>query len=921
MLGLMWNVSSAQAQSNVPAPGSSVGPGLVMVDDQIVPAASIVRGKSRGDLETFSLFPNVRKWTDGLVYYTYNDNMSAAKRAIFEAACREWEQYANLRFIPRAGQPNYIIVTSTENVSNSRIGMTGGGQVMNLADWANKLTAMHELAHALGVIHEQSRPDRDTFVTIRPENIEDSLEFNFAKIGGALNQTDYDFESMMHYSRKAFSINGQDTITTNAGYTQFQNVMGQRSRASGGDKSGMARIYGEPVVSGEALTPKFPKTKDKLTATPTGAAAGASADSYSYVWRKNGVVIPREITNTLDLSVEGNGDKGDRITVQITGPDADGVVGTEEAAVTVVNSAPVTPARQFSTDNTRTVEEKLAGTDDDNDSLTFTVVTNAERGALTLSREGAFSYKPAPDYVGTDGFKVAANDGQTSSLPATISINIVRGNQPPVLANSNLRATINLPFNTQLDGTDADGDTLNYFVRRGSLPDGINLSSDGTLFGRPTKLQTTEATVFVTDGNGGTTEAKLIIEVRNDDRAPIVSATIAPTTPRTKDTVTVTATISNPTGGAVTTVYNFLVNGKSVQSGSSNTLDLSVAGQGDKGETVSCEVTATNEGGGKGVGKASVKVLNSAPFARSGTGSAEANVLKAFDLGGFDADNETLKINIVGKPANGVAEVGPDKDGVIRLFYRSRAGYRGTDVIRFTVSDSDVTSTNVSTFAIGVRNTAPPENRAPVAGDTTINTFVGESVTKGLLGSDPDGDALTFRVINNARYGKSEIKRDTDGLWKLFYTSLNRFFDSDRVTYIAIDSKGKPSNVATITINFGNRAPVAKGNRISVASGEPVSQPLFADDPDNDAVRFRLVNNPRYGKGEIKRDEQGAWRVYYQSLKGYVGPDRINFIAIDAAGKQSEPATIEISVIRVTETPSAGAALQSGTDAPSGGGA
>ena len=92
-------------------------------------------------------------------------------------------------------------------------------------------------------------------------------------------------------------------------------------------------------------------------------------------------------------------------------------------------------------------------------------------------------------------------------------------------------------------------------------------------------------------------------------------------------------------------------------------------------------------------------------------------------------------------------------------------------------------------------------------------------VVKGLLGSDPDGDAITFRVVNNARFGRSEIRRDTDGQFKLFYTSLNRFFGPDRVTYIVTDSQGKESNVATVNINFVNRAPVAQGNRVQVRFG------------------------------------------------------------------------------------------------------
>ena len=102
---------------------------------------------------------------------------------------------------------------------------------------------------------------------------------------------------------------------------------------------------------------------------------------------------------------------------------------------------------------------------------------------------------------------------------------------------------------------------------------------------------------------------------------------------------------------------------------------------------------------------------------------------------------------------------------------------------------------------------------------------------------------------------------------------------------------------------------------MQVASGELVSQFLFADDPDNDAITFRLVNNPRFGTGEIKRDAQGKWRVYYRSVNGYVGPDRITFIAIDPFGKESQVATASINVVSVTSAPSA---LQAG-DAASGG--
>lgn len=917
LLSLTLQTPGAQAQQFVPAPNGDNNHKWVRVDDQFVPAGAVLGSKVRSDIRPLSLDANARKWPGGRVPYTFDATLTPEKQAVFLQSCREWEKHANLKFFPRTTEANYIVVKQTVNDSNSYIGMTGGGQTLNLAGWANKITSVHELAHALGIIHEQSRPDRDTYVTIHPENITDGLGFNFDKVGGALNQGPYDFDSMMHYYGTAFSKNGQPTITANAGYTQFQNKMGQQDHVSDGDKAGMALVYGKPGDNPfGALSPAFPKTKETLTAKPSGKG---TPDQYSYVWKKNDVVIAGQTTNKLDLSIAGQGDKGDRIKVEISGPDADGVAGTEVAAVTVVNSAPVvaTPPAPFTTSNTHQLKDQLVATDDDGDATTFLVVTNATKGALTLNADGSFVYNPAIDYFGADGFKAAANDGEAVSAPTTIGINIVEENIAPVLSDTALSAVIGTPFSAKLVATDANvNDTLSFSRTSGRLPNGLFLFSNGLISGTPTTVQKTEATVTVIDGKGGSATAKLNIEVT--ERAPSVTVTLAPLAPKTADTLTATAVISDPTSTPVTTVYNFLVNGKSVQSGPSNTLNMSVSGQGDKGDVVSCEVSATNAGGGKGVAVAAVTVVNSQPFARSGTGRVDADVVKAFELGGFDLDNETLKINIVDAPTNGTAEIRADADGRMKLFYRSRPTFNGTEVIRFTVSDSALTSTNIATFAIAVSYKAPVVNRAPVAGNSTLNAYIGQAATKALLGSDPDGDALTFRVVNNALYGKGEIKRDEDGVWKLFYTSLNRLYGSDRVTYVAIDSKGKESNVAKIEINFINRAPVAQSGSISVISGAPVSQYLFATDSDNDAITFRMINNPRYGKSEIKRDEQGAWRVYYQSVRNYVGPDRLTFMAIDAAGKQSAPATIEINVVRGAETPSAPKAARNG-DAGSGG--
>ncbi len=388
-------------------------------------------------------------------------------------------------------------------------------------------------------------------------------------------------------------------------------------------------------------------------------------------------------------------------------------------------------------------------------------------------------------------------------------------------------------------------------------------------------------------------------EVQSDAATPIVS--LSPQNPTTDQKLTAT-----PSGFDAGAVYSYLwkKNGVLIPNETSGTLDLSKPGNGDVGDIITVEVTS-----GSVVRTAGVKVinLNRAPVAFSRNVSATADVEASFELRGSDPDGNAITFEITKAPTNGQAEIKVDPlDGKIKLFYKSRPRFNGVDVIRFVAVDTAGAKSNEATLGIAVKYNAPPVNRAPVAGDTNIDTYVGDSVVKGLLGSDPDGDAITFRIVNNAKYGSSEIKRDTDGFFKLFYTSLNRFYGNDRVTYIAIDSRGKESNLATINIHFINRAPSAQNNTLSVASGELVSQYLFGTDTDNDALTFRLVNNPQYGTGSVKRDEQGNWRVYYQSVPGYVGADRITFIAIDPFGKESQVATANINVVRVGPQPSSG---------------
>lgn len=169
---------------------------------------------------------SIVKWPNGVVPYTFNANVNTTQKQQWIAACEEWQKYAKVSFVPRTNQANYIVVTSsTENTSY--MGMVGGAQTVNIVSWNWKYIICHEIAHALGICHEHSRSDRDSYVTIRADNISAGNSHNFDKLTTNSLGTSYDFGSVMHYDSMAFSKNGNPTITPNPGYESAAQKMGQ----------------------------------------------------------------------------------------------------------------------------------------------------------------------------------------------------------------------------------------------------------------------------------------------------------------------------------------------------------------------------------------------------------------------------------------------------------------------------------------------------------------------------------------------------------------------------------------------------------------------------------------------------------------------------------------------------------------------
>ncbi|KAI1897590.1 hypothetical protein AGOR_G00084830 [Albula goreensis] len=104
---------------------------------------------------------------------------------------------------------------------------------------------MHELLHALGFYHEQSRSDRDDYVDIWLDQVLPGFEHSFDKYDDSFitdQNTPYDYESIMHYGPYSFNKDPRyPTIT--AKDPELTSVLGQYNDFSSLDLLRLNRMY------------------------------------------------------------------------------------------------------------------------------------------------------------------------------------------------------------------------------------------------------------------------------------------------------------------------------------------------------------------------------------------------------------------------------------------------------------------------------------------------------------------------------------------------------------------------------------------------------------------------------------------------------------------------------------------------------
>ncbi|XP_016406889.1 high choriolytic enzyme 1-like [Sinocyclocheilus rhinocerous] len=177
------------------------------------------------------------------VPYIVSSEYSSTDISVIQNAMSTFHNKTCIRFVPRSNQTDYISIENKDGCY-SYLGRIGGKQLVSLKRTGCVYHGIiqHELNHALGFYHEHTRSDRDQYVKINWEYIPTEKASNF-QIRNTNNQnTTYDYGSIMHYGKTAFTTQaGKETITPIPDATV---AIGQRQDLSKLDILRINKLYG-----------------------------------------------------------------------------------------------------------------------------------------------------------------------------------------------------------------------------------------------------------------------------------------------------------------------------------------------------------------------------------------------------------------------------------------------------------------------------------------------------------------------------------------------------------------------------------------------------------------------------------------------------------------------------------------------------
>jgi hypothetical protein len=154
--------------------------------------------------------------------------------------------FSNLQFVALTTQTDYVNFNFNSSdfsgECEATVGRAGGEQQVGGSGACTVATILHEMGHTVGLWHEQSRPDGNTYVSVNYSNLIKGSIGNFNQIydNAQTFGTYFDYASIMEYPAFSFSRNGGPAIESIPAGIPLSNNNGY----SPADIDGIERLYG-----------------------------------------------------------------------------------------------------------------------------------------------------------------------------------------------------------------------------------------------------------------------------------------------------------------------------------------------------------------------------------------------------------------------------------------------------------------------------------------------------------------------------------------------------------------------------------------------------------------------------------------------------------------------------------------------------
>ncbi|AGU51777.1 putative outer membrane adhesin-like protein [Variovorax paradoxus B4] len=485
------------------------------------------------------------------------------------------------------------------------------------------------------------------------------------------------------------------------------------------------------------------------------------------------------------------------------------------------NRGPEGKAEPVATEQDKPISGQVQATDPDRDTLNFTVAKGPEHGTVTVDPStGQFLYTPNPGYEGPDSFEVTVSDGRGGTTTVTVPVTVSPVNDAPTAPDYTETTNEDTPVSGRVTGSDMDsGDTLTYVKGSDPAHGTVTVNPDGTYTYTPgANFNGTDSfTVTVSDGHGGTTTSTVTVTINPVNDVPVFvdgGGTPVNTTDgyvfgydENRPAGTVLGTVRATDVDSATVTYSILSgndDGYFAIDPVTGAISLTPAGAAAfvNDYEAGANAHALVVGASDGTVTTNIPVtlneqnINDAPTAPDDTKTTDEDTPVSGQIIGSDADGDTLTYTKGSDPAHGMVTV--NADGTYT--YTPGANFNGTDSFTVTVSDGHG-GTTTSTVNVTVN----PVNDLPTVPDYTKTTPEDTPVSGQVIGTDVDGDTLTYVKGSDPAHGTVTV--NADGTYT--YTPGANFNGTDSFTVTVSDGHGgTTTSTVNVTVNPVNDAPV-----------------------------------------------------------------------------------------------------------------